>query len=128
MCTHSGEQQRNLRSFIERQKCHVVTITTLASYEPGRAQIALTEKTYHALNGLYGSALDALWHEEFGYGTECLTEREGAKSWASSLELTRSEKESLKLETLEMYTRLETLLAARPRVYERKRKTALVAA
>ena len=47
------------------------------------------------------------------------------QSYSRVLELTPSEKESSKRDTLEMYERLEAALAKRPRVYERQ---ALVAA
>ncbi|MCW5694947.1 MAG: phosphoribosyltransferase [Pseudolabrys sp.] len=74
-CT-AGGTLANLKGFIENRGGKVVMMSCLASNQPRlRYAISLSRPTFRQL-GLRHPQLHDWWIEEFGYGTECLTEGE----------------------------------------------------
>lgn len=67
-----------LRGFIEQGGGHVFAMTTLASRDGGRTEIALAETTLSSLRSAARGELTRVIEQELGYAAECLTEAEGA--------------------------------------------------
>jgi adenine/guanine phosphoribosyltransferase-like PRPP-binding protein len=75
VCTLGGTLAE-ARSFIEAHGSRVIGMTTIASPSGNHVQLALSRQSHYGLASEYGDAIDAFWREEFGYGTEALTEPE----------------------------------------------------
>ena len=65
----------NLRGYVEARGGCVIAITTLTESRSAR-RISLRGETRDVLWERHGEELDRLWHAQFGYGIDCLTEVE----------------------------------------------------
>ena len=70
-----GGTLANLRGYIEARGGKVIGMTTLTESREART-IRLQDATRAMLWEKHGEALDQLWHAEFGYGIDCLTDVE----------------------------------------------------
>jgi hypothetical protein len=77
VCTLGGTLSE-IAGFIVECGGRVIGSTCLASSDGGHVQLALSRKTEYALKEQFGDELSALWTEEFGYDTRCLTEPEAS--------------------------------------------------
>ena len=67
-----GGTLANLRGFIEHNGGHVLCMTTLTETRDAR-HIAASKETLDLLQGRHGQELDHFWRDEFGHGTDSLT-------------------------------------------------------
>jgi hypothetical protein len=70
-----GGTLANLRGYIEARGGKVIAMTALTESRDGR-MISLRTETLAMLKARHGEALDTLWHDQFGYGIDALTELE----------------------------------------------------
>lgn len=75
VCTIGGTIA-DLRSFIDSAGGRVVCATVLAADRGEDVPLAIAPTTKFSLEREYGPSFDAFLWEEFGYGIDCLTERE----------------------------------------------------
>lgn len=70
-----GGTLANLRGYVEARGGLVIAITMLTESREAR-RISLRPETRDVLWHRHGEELDQLWHAQFGYGIDCLTEVE----------------------------------------------------
>ncbi|QMW22970.1 phosphoribosyltransferase [Sandaracinobacteroides saxicola] len=70
-----GGTLASLRGYVEHMGGTVVGMICLTA-SPGSAKIALQSDTLDMIRQKHGPALDSFWQTEFGYGLDCLTNRE----------------------------------------------------